>query len=145
MEGISEFMKADHGELDDVFESFRVVRETDSKRAKILLAQLREGLGRHILMEEKVLFPLFGERKVGRNYVSVADLNEQHRRIKELLAQIDKDFSLEKETEDSEAELEQILVAHDIMEERTIYPWIERHVDGAAKKKAMERISEMSD
>ena len=145
MEEISEFMKTDHGELDDVFESFRMAREKESRGAKALLAQLRKGLSKHISMEEEVLFPLVGEKKVGRNYVSVADLNDQHKRIKELLAQIDKDFSGGRTTDDSEAELEQILVAHDIIEERTIYPWIERHVKGTEKKKAMQRISEMSD
>jgi iron-sulfur cluster repair protein YtfE (RIC family) len=136
----------DHDRLDNLFVQFQKTKRTDYSRAKVFFKEFKFGLQRHIVWEEKVLFPLF-EKKTGMYHTGPTQvMRQEHRRIGELLEAIHQKVKQQDPNSDKE-ELALIvaLSAHNEKEETILYPAIDRLTSDEEKAEAfaaMEKVPE---
>ena len=124
----SQLLSGDHRELDRKFEEFRATPPAATGRRNELFDQFAIDLRRHIEVEERLLFPVFGEGDPSRHLLVDLMLDE-HRRIEEVLRRIHLRLDAGPEsTEDLEFELLNVLWAHDAREEESVYPWFDTHL-----------------
>jgi hemerythrin-like domain-containing protein len=124
----SQLLGGDHKELDELFEEFRATPPSATGRRIELFDQFATDLRRHIAVEERLLFPVFGEGDSSHRVVVDLMLDE-HRRIEEELRRIR--LRLDEgpaSTEDLELELLNVLWAHNAREEESVYPWFDTHL-----------------
>jgi hemerythrin-like domain-containing protein len=116
-------LAADHARLDDLFDdASSEVGAGDFARARARFASFADGLERHIAMEERVLFPLFDARAGMPGPTLV--MRREHRQIEQLLALAAAALAVgDGATYAAEAaSLAAILQAHNMKEERILYP-----------------------
>ncbi len=130
MPTISEFMEKDHDRLDGIFSEFRKTHE--AKR----FAEFKTGLQRHIVWEEKVLFPFFEER-AGSGPTNV--MRMEHKRIKGCLERIHDNLANDN-TSDTENELLDALTPHNQKEESVLYPSIDSFASNAERKELFRKM-----
>ncbi|MDF0642473.1 MAG: hemerythrin domain-containing protein [Nitrospira sp.] len=123
---ISSYFEDDHDRLDELFKSFQTLKRSNFDKAKDAFTQFRFGLQRHIEWEEELLFPLWEEKTGMYESGPTVVMRTEHRRIAEQLEAIhDK---VEAQNSDSDAEeqaLLGLLAAHNMKEERVLYPSID--------------------
>jgi iron-sulfur cluster repair protein YtfE (RIC family) len=124
---ITEYFGEDHDRLDDLFKSFQQAKRTDFPKAKGYFSAFKQGLQRHIVWEEEILFPMF-ERKSGlREIGPTAVMRAEHREIKAHLEAIhDRVNRADPESDAEEEQLVSILTRHNDKEEHILYPGIDR-------------------
>jgi hemerythrin superfamily protein len=124
----SRLLSGDHREIDQKFEEFRATPFSQTGRRNELFDQFAADLRRHIEVEERLLFPAFGERDSSRRLLVDLMLDE-HRRIEEVLQRIHLRLDAgPASTEDLELELINVLWAHNAREEESVYPWFDTHL-----------------
>ena len=124
----SRLLGGDHDELDQRFEEFRAIPPSATGRRNEIFDQFSTELRRHIAVEERLLFPVFGEGDPSHR-VLVDLMLDEHRRIEEVLQRIH--LRLDEgaaSTEDLESELINVLWAHNAREEESVYPWFDTHL-----------------
>ena len=127
-EPTSRLLGGDHEELDRRFEEFRTIPPAATGRRNELFDQFATDLRRHIAVEERLLFPVFGEEDPSRRLLVDLMLDE-HRRIEEVLQRIHLRLdAAAASTEDLESELLNVLWAHNAREEESVYPWFDTHL-----------------
>jgi hemerythrin-like domain-containing protein len=127
-EPTSRLLGGDHEELDRRFEEFRTIPPAATGRRNELFDQFATDLRRHIAVEERLLFPVFGDGDPSHRLL-VDRMLDEHRRIEEVLQRIH--FRLDAaaaSTEDLESELLNVLWAHNAREEESVYPWFDTHL-----------------
>lgn len=119
----------DHARLDGLFRSFQECKRSDVPKAMELFAEFRNGLRRHIIWEEEILFPLF-ESKTGMAHAGPTHvMRMEHRQIEKHLDAIDRMLeSGERNTDEEEQALLLLLGMHNQKEEAVLYPAIDRSV-----------------
>lgn len=123
----SQRLSGDHDELDRRFEEFRATPPSATGRRNEVFDQFASELRHHIAVEERFLFPVFGEGDPSHR-VLVDLMLDEHRRIEEVLQRIH--LRLREgagSTEDLESELINVLWAHNTREEESVYPWLDTH------------------
>ncbi len=127
---IAEFMGHDHDRLDEIFNQFHTSKKQDAQKARSLFQELLTGLHRHILWEEEILFPVFeAQAEMAREHGPTEVMRNEHRQIKYFLEQIQtKVAEGDLSTEEAEEGLLQVLAAHNVKEEKMLYPWIDNCV-----------------
>ena len=127
---IAEFMGQDHDRLDEIFNRFQAFKKQDSQKARLLFQELLTGLHRHIRWEEEILFPVFeAQAEMVRDHGPTGVMRNEHRQIKDFLEQIQAKVAAEDlSTEEAEEGLLQVLTAHNVKEEKILYPWIDNCV-----------------
>jgi hemerythrin-like domain-containing protein len=124
----SQLRSGGHHELDEKFEEFRATPTAATGRRNELFDQFATDLRRHIAIEERLLFPIFGEGDPSRRRVVDLMLDE-HRRIEEVLQRTRLRLNAgPASTEDLEFELVNVLWAHNAREEEAVYPWFDAHL-----------------
>jgi len=128
---IAEFMGQDHDRLDEIFKNFQGTKTTDADNAKKLFKEFFTGLQRHIVWEEDLLFPLFESRSgMAPGQGPTAVMRTEHRHIKECLEQIHEAVAAgDPASADAEHELLEVLTAHNVKEEKVLYPWIDNAIN----------------
>ncbi len=124
----SRLLSGDHRGLDREFEEFQAAAGYGRDRRQEIFARFAAGLRRHIEVEERLLFPAFGEGDPSHRHLVDLMLDE-HRRIEGILDRIR--LRLETgptSTEDLESELVNVLWAHNVREEGSVYPWFDTHL-----------------
>jgi iron-sulfur cluster repair protein YtfE (RIC family) len=124
----SRLLGDDHEELDQRFEEFRSTPSSESGRRNELFDRFAADLRRHISVEERLLFPVFGEGDPAHR-VLVDRMLDEHRRIEDVLQRIH--LRLEAgpaSTEEMEVELLNVLWTHNAREEEAVYPWFDTHL-----------------
>lgn len=126
---VAEFLGKDHDRLHALLHEYRRSRTTDPARATTALWEFRCGLERHILWEEGLLFPRFematGMHGAGPTIV----MRREHAQIQALLSAIQQALGTDPSAvEPLEAQLQEILDAHNEKEEAILYPWVDRAV-----------------
>lgn len=124
----SRLLSGDHQELDREFEEFQAAAGYGRDRRLGIFERFAAGLRRHIEVEERFLFPAFGEGEPSHRLL-VDLMMDEHRRIEGILER----FRLRLETgpgstEDLEVELVNVLWAHNVREEGSVYPWFDTHL-----------------
>lgn len=143
MDSVSQFFSADHDRLDGLLAEYRRLKATDHAAAKRAFKEFLQGLKRHIVWEEDILFPAFEEGGPGEGGPT-AVMRSEHRQIKTRLEAVhDKVREADPDSDDAVASLVELLGAHNMKEERILYPAIDEKIgaEGAAEaKKAMDAI-----
>jgi regulator of cell morphogenesis and NO signaling len=138
----SQLLTGDHRELDQRFEEFRATPSSQTGRRDELFDQFATGLRRHIEVEERLLFPLFGEGDPSHHQLVDRMLGE-HRRIEEMLQSIHLRLDAgPASTEDLEFELVNVLWAHNALEEESVYPWFETHLSADVARAVTRELHE---
>lgn len=124
---ISPFFEQDHDRLDALFQSFQTLKRHDFDKAKEAFKEFKFGLQRHIVWEEDLLFPLWEEKtgmsEAGPTFV----MRAEHRQIGEQLEAIDRKVAEQNpESDQEERALLILLGAHNLKEERVLYPAIDQ-------------------
>jgi iron-sulfur cluster repair protein YtfE (RIC family) len=124
---ISHYFEADHERLDQIFKQFQKAKRASIADAKPFFKAFNNGLRRHIVWEESVLFPRF-EGKTGMVGAGpTAVMRAEHRQIGGLLDSIhEKVRRGDPASEREEEALLAILSAHNQKEEHILYPAIDQ-------------------
>ncbi|GJL58974.1 MAG: hypothetical protein NPIRA03_18310 [Nitrospirales bacterium] len=139
---IAEFMEQDHDRLDEIFNRFHTIKKQDAQTARLLFQELKTGLHRHIRWEEEILFPVFeAQAEMARDHGPTGVMRNEHRQIKDLLEQIQaKVAEGDLTTEEAEEGLLQVLTAHNVKEEKILYPWIDTCVSDEERASLLARM-----
>jgi hemerythrin-like domain-containing protein len=143
---VSELLGSDHRRLDAILaEVKRALAAGDLAGAAARFSAFREGLERHIVAEEQVLFPTF-ERATGLSgggptQVMRAEHAELRRLLDELAA------SLARSSDDERTSLLGVLTglirAHNGKEERILYPMTDQALrDAPEREEVLRRLRE---
>lgn len=136
----SELLSSDHRELDLRFEEFKAVPASDTDQRRERFDRFATELRRHIEVEERVLFPLFGEGEPSRRAL-VERMLDEHRRIEEVLGRIRRRLDeAESSTEELELELLNVLWAHNALEEGAVYPWFDTHLSSELSRSVQREL-----
>lgn len=137
------FMGADHDRLDNIFQEFKNIKNTDKNKARNLFHEFKVGLQKHIVWEEEILFPLF-ENKTGMYDTGpTAVMRLEHKKIKDLLERIHHSIAKHIQTNDLEDSLIEVLTEHNNKEENILYPWIDDSVSGQEKEQAFTKMKNL--
>lgn len=138
---VAEFLGKDHDRLHILLVEYQRERTTDRAKAVTTFREFRDGLERHILWEEGLLFTQF-EMKTGMYEAGpTIVMRREHTEIQSLLAAIQE--ALETGTsaiEPLEARLQAVLTAHNEKEEAILYPWIDRALHGRELARIVEQM-----
>ena len=124
---ISRYFAKHHEELDDSFKSFQMQKYNNYEKAMEAFKRFKNDLERHIVWEERLLFPLWEEKTGMMNSGPTVVMRGEHRHINERLAAISS--KLEKgdpDTDSEELALTVLLTAHNMKEERVLYPSLDK-------------------
>lgn len=134
----------DHVRLDQLLVTYRQLKRVDFDQAKPVFRQFRVGLRRHIVQEERVLFPLFEEKTGMHDHGPTVVMREEHREIaRRLEALHEKVRSRDVESDTEEDVLLEILAAHNHKEENILYPAIDRLLNDEEKAAAFRRMENL--
>ena len=142
MATILEFMSEDHDRLDGIFSRFKKLNADDPARATAPFTDFKDGLLRHILWEEDVLFPIFEEATGMRDSGPTAVMRMEHRQIEKILEDIAGKV-LEGERVEIEAlqnDLLEVLGSHNEKEEGILYPAIDNLIGEQEREKVIARL-----
>jgi hemerythrin-like domain-containing protein len=144
MKSIADFMGQDHDRLDQLFTDFQTLKGSDFQSAKDCFVEFKQGLQRHIVWEEDVLFPVFEGRTDMGDRGPTAVMRMEHRRIKDWLEQIhDRIAAGRADTDEFEQGLLLILAAHNKKEETVLYLWIDQCLSGQEADEIIARMIEL--
>ncbi len=136
---ISAYFEEDHDRLDTLFREFQLAKRSDVAKAKEAFKAFKFGLQRHIVWEEDLLFPLWEEKTGMAEGGPTQVMRREHRQIGERLEAIHQ--KVQERNPDSDLEeqaLLEVLKAHNIKEERVLYPSID-DVTSEAEREAVYR------
>jgi|SRR5579885_2435377 len=128
MSMIQKFMEGDHRRLDEIFGTVGPLAANDLSKAVHSFAEFRQGLQRHIVWEEEILFPIFDERSGMEGQGPTAVMRQEHRILKTYLERVHEGLSQLRPIKDLCKELIEVLLVHNKKEEKLLYPWIDRMV-----------------
>ena len=120
---ISVTFEQDHDRLDGLFASFQQQKRQDFAKAKEAFAEFKFGLQRHIVWEEDILFPKWEENSGMAEGGPTQVMRTEHRLIGDCLEAIH--HNIQEQSPDSdkdEQRLLELLKAHNMKEERILYP-----------------------
>lgn len=133
---ISVHFSEDHDRLDELFRRFQTRMPSDRARAVQSFEEFKQGLERHIVWEEGILFPAF-ELKTGHTEGPTTVMRMEHQEIRGLLGAISARLTEGRDdTVADEAALLAVLAAHNHKEENILYPMIDQ-VTGAEERTEM--------
>lgn len=125
---LSSYLAQDHDHCDDLFKlAQRAVCTGQWGEAKNSMAAFRHALERHLLVEERILFPAF-ENAIGRAVAPTAAMRTEHLRIRGMAQRMDDAVR----ARDADAFVKHagvlLLLVHEHAEkeEGVLYPMIER-------------------
>ncbi|HEX6531604.1 MAG TPA: hemerythrin domain-containing protein [Nitrospira sp.] len=141
---ISSFFQNDHDRLDALWQSFQALKRQNFSKAKETFTQFKSGLERHIRWEEDVLFPLWEDKTGMSDGGPTFVMRHEHRRLEEQLRAIDRNVT-EDNADDSQPEeaLLALLAAHNLKEERVLYPAIDRVTTPEVCRDILRTIQEL--
>lgn len=129
-ESVTSYYGKDHDRLDELFKTFQRNKRKDFDKAKEAFREFKTGLQRHIVWEERVLFPLF-EKKVGGGVGPTEVMRKEHRTIGALLEAIHQRVKRrDPDSDTEEAHLLEALGTHNRKEETILYPAIDGSLQG---------------
>lgn len=146
---ITAYFEADHDRLDSLFRHFQLHKRSDMEKAKSYFRVFLQGLKRHIVWEEEVLFPFFeGKSGMPQGTGPTAVMRSEHRQIEQTLEAIhEKVHRKDPGSDPEEKVLLEVLGAHNMKEENILYPAIDQAAspqDAADIFRAMENVPQES-
>ncbi len=124
---ITDVFEEDHDRLDALFQSFQTLKRHDVVKAQEAFKEFKFGLQRHIVWEEELLFPLWEEKTGMSEGGPTFVMRAEHRQIGDQLEAIHQKIAEQNpESDQEEASLLKFLGAHNLKEERVLYPSIDQ-------------------
>jgi regulator of cell morphogenesis and NO signaling len=139
-QSIKAFFKADHERLDQLFMNYLKLKNESSSLAQKYFVQFKNGLQRHIRMEEEIVFPIFQDKTDLDGVLRV--MRMEHKKIRELLEALHE--KVKKSDQNSEAEEYKLLTLigeHSLKEEMVLYPMIERMLSDKEVSEVFEAMA----
>ncbi len=141
---VTGYLQADHRRLDEIVPAVERLADAGSfAEARARFGEFACGLGWHIDVEEQVLFPFF-EAKTGMTRGPTTVMREEHKDIRDRMQRV----AAALEAQDAPAmrdalgELTTILAAHNMKEERMLYPMTDRAIESfEAQERLVQRIA----
>jgi regulator of cell morphogenesis and NO signaling len=126
-QSINQYYSEDHQHLDDLFHEFQSLKAIERRKAENAFYEFNAALERHIVWEEKILFPAFEEKFSQFQEGPTAVMRWEHQEIRKYLDAIaqkllDENF----ETNEEEVGLETVLCPHNHKEEGILYPMMDQ-------------------
>ena len=125
---IYRFFSIDHDRLDVIYEHFKSLHSQQDNNTLSVFELFQQQLEQHIVWEEEILFPLFegrtGMNRAGPTFV----MRNEHRIIKNHLAQIYTGLLNGENIDSLCVTLEEVLGDHNNKEENILYPTIDKLV-----------------
>jgi iron-sulfur cluster repair protein YtfE (RIC family) len=136
---IRQYFADDHDRLDGLFQRFTA--KGDPTESHAAFWEFKAGLERHIGWEEDILFPLFDAHAGIRDTGPTAVMREEHQQIKRFLETIATKLRAgDSATTVAEAELLEVLEAHNWKEENILYPGIDQLVSTEERQGVFARM-----
>jgi regulator of cell morphogenesis and NO signaling len=139
---VSAYLAADHDRLDTILaDARRMAEEGELERAEHTFDELVVGLGRHIGLEEALLFPAF-DHVPGAPKGPTQVMRHEHRTITDLLTRMSAALAKGQAAafEASAVELVAVLGPHNVKEERVIYPFVDQHLPPGDRAALLARM-----
>lgn len=136
---VTEIFGRDHRRLDGLLaDAKRSLAAGELARAAMLFSQFREGLERHIVAEEEILFPAF-EELTGVASGPTGVMRAEHAEIRRYLAEVTERLENPGDADRTTplAALTALLYAHNGKEERILYPMTDRAAEEAGRLDAL--------
>ena len=137
---ITAYFEQDHDRLDALLTTFHEVKRKDFALAKERFREFKFGLQRHIVWEEDLLFPLW-EQHSGITEGPTAVMRAEHRKIGAALEALHaKVGDADPQSDGEEEALIALLEAHNLKEERVLYPAIDQTLTDAERQGLFARM-----
>jgi regulator of cell morphogenesis and NO signaling len=142
-ETVTAYFEQDHNRLDALLTTFHEMKRTDFALAKERFREFKFGLQRHIVWEEDLLFPLW-EQRSGITEGPTAVMRAEHKRIGAALEALHiKVNQGDPECEAEEQALSALLEAHNLKEERILYPAIDHAITDEERPALFRRMQQI--
>jgi regulator of cell morphogenesis and NO signaling len=141
----TQYFAQDHDQLDDIFNTFRTEKYRNHDKAKEALERFKHGLERHILREEELLFPLWEEKTGMAHGGPTSIMRGEHRHIGERVEALGR--KVQNENPDTGAEEQALMVllsAHNMKEERVLYPSLDKLASDEERDELYEKMKLVS-
>lgn len=141
---VTDYLQADHRRLDAIIPAVERLADAGSfTEARARFGEFACGLGWHIEVEEQVLFPFF-EAKTGMTRGPTTVMRVEHKDIRERIQRVFAALDARQVApmRDALGELTALLTAHNLKEERMLYPMTDRAIDTVeAQERLVRRIA----
>jgi iron-sulfur cluster repair protein YtfE (RIC family) len=140
-EDVSSLLGSDHERLDNLFaDARRLAAAGELLRARAAFEPFAHGLARHLAVEEKLLFPTFDAHVPMRGPTTI--MTNEHRSFEHLLTRARDALEAGDAArfDDAAAELSELLHAHNLKEERILYPRLDAALDPTARAELVARL-----
>ena len=139
---ILKFYEQDHDRLDELFKTYQKLKRSDFAQAKEAFEQFKSGLQRHIVWEEDLLFPLWEDKTGISGAGPTVVMRAEHRQIGQQLEAIhDKVAGQNRDSDQEEQALLNVLGSHNMKEERILYPAIDQVIDEKEREILFRRMA----
>lgn len=138
---VTEYLQADHQRLDAIVPDVeRLAGAGSLAESRARFGAFVDGLSRHIDVEEQILFPTF-EEKTGMTSGPTVVMRREHVEIRAAMARVSAalDAGDTATAHEALAELTALLEAHNMKEERMLYPMTDRALGTAEAREALVR------
>lgn len=123
---IAQYLQRDHNYLDSLFFEFKQERQNnDMVRAQEFFLRFRNGLLRHMGLEEEILFKYYEKRTGKKEMGLTAVLREEHNALRDILERMEKKMEDQEDFCADELELFAVMDKHSLREEDTLYAAID--------------------
>jgi iron-sulfur cluster repair protein YtfE (RIC family) len=130
MNTINERYTEDHLQLHAQFHRFQALKAIDPEAAREAFLKFKTDLERHILWEERILFPCFEHKYNNVPHSPIAILHREHEQILVCLDDIEEKLSDSNfATEKDERNIEESLLRHNAKEEVEFFPALDFVLD----------------
>ncbi len=130
-----------HKGINRLFKEYQDLKVKDANKAKELFEKFASNLQRHMLWEERILFPILLQEGCDNTSHAVEVIKVEHRKILQLLKKLYLKVSQKEESSREEEELISALIKHEEFEDDVLHPVVDR---SSKKKEAFEAILDIS-
>lgn len=138
---LGKWMEADHERLDGLWDEAMASWPKDPARSREILIQFRDGLLRHIQVEEDLLFPFFEARGSSADHHLIEFLRDEHTQLRAALQSTEEQLGVDTaDPEEATVVLRNVLWAHNTREEGALYPWFNSGTEDPEFRVLSEKI-----
>jgi uncharacterized protein (DUF2249 family)/hemerythrin-like domain-containing protein len=139
---VTEALAWDHDRLDALEQrAFELFAIGDARGAQAAWSEFTVGLRRHIRFEEEILFPTFeGKMGLPASGGPTGVMRVEHREIERLIEAIGRALGGDGAALPLRADLHELLGAHNLKEERVLYPGTDQCLDSEERDALVARI-----
>ena len=136
------YMQQAHQLLNDEFEKYARLKESDPDASWAAFMEFLDGLRRHMSLEEEVLFPAYAARPLAGAEGAHAAMRDEHRRILALSDELQIcQAEFNPRAISLEADMRALLNAHNEAEEQVFQPWLSTSLNAEELRALLDRMA----